>query len=375
MLHFKNNSKDLTLGVEMEIQLIDPITLRPVPVAGDFIAALNNPKITKEMYRSTLEIVSGIADQVQDIASDLTSSLEEIKAFAAENNILLASTGTHPTADYNNRILSPSDRYQQLMDKNQWIIKRMAVYGLHVHIGMLNADECIRFNNYLIQFLPHLIALSASSPFWRGNDTGLNASRPTTYEAHPTAGMPILVNNWSQFLILYDQLLQTHSIQSMKDVWWDLRPSPGYGTLEIRICDAPATMLEVESITAFIHLLAYRCKLDNQIDKVSLHSVPTSWILRENKWRAIRFGVDAEIIKEATLEMISIKDDIHRILDEMGPFIRELRYQHYVQCLNDILEKGNSAVRQRKVLENSGNINEVIHHNIKEFEIGSPIWQ
>ncbi|HRG22451.1 MAG TPA: YbdK family carboxylate-amine ligase, partial [Saprospiraceae bacterium] len=349
--------------------------LRPVPVAGDFIAALNNPKITKEMYRSTLEIVSGIADQVQDIASDLTSSLEEIKAFAAENNILLASTGTHPTADYNNRILSPSDRYQQLMDKNQWIIKRMAVYGLHVHIGMLNADECIRFNNYLIQFLPHLIALSASSPFWRGNDTGLNASRPTTYEAHPTAGMPILVNNWSQFLIIYDQLLQTHSIQSMKDVWWDLRPSPGYGTLEIRICDAPATMLEVESITAFIHLLAYRCKLDNQIDKVSLHSVPTSWILRENKWRAIRFGVDAEIIKEATLEMISIKDDIHRIFDEMGPFIRELRYKEYVQCLNDILEKGNSAVRQRKVLENSGNINDVILHNIKEFEVGSPIWQ
>jgi len=375
MLHFKNNSKDLTLGVEMEIQLIDPITLRPVPVAGDFIAALNNPKITKEMYRSTLEIVSGIADQVQDIASDLTSSLEEIKTFAAENNILLASTGTHPTADYNNRILSPSDRYQQLMDKNQWIIKRMAVYGLHVHIGMLNADECIRFNNYLIQFLPHLIALSASSPFWRGNDTGLNASRPTTYEAHPTAGMPILVNNWSQFLIIYDQLLQTHSIQSMKDVWWDLRPSPGYGTLEIRICDAPATMLEVESITAFIHLLAYRCKLDNQIDKVSLHSVPTSWILRENKWRAIRFGVDAEIIKEATLEMISIKDDIHRIFDEMGPFIRELRYKEYVQCLNDILEKGNSAVRQRKVLENSGNINDVILHNIKEFEVGSPIWQ
>ncbi|MBK7009223.1 MAG: YbdK family carboxylate-amine ligase [Saprospiraceae bacterium] len=374
MLNFKNNSKDLTLGVEMEIQLIDPKTLRPIPVAGDFIAALNNPKITKEMFRSTLEIVSGIADQVQDIASDLALSLAQIKEFAAENNILLASTGTHPTADYNNRILSPSDRYQQLMDKNQWIIKRMAVYGLHVHIGMLNADECIRFNNYLIQFLPHLIALSASSPFWKGNDTGLNASRPTTYEAHPTAGMPILVKDWPQFLILYDQLLQTHSIQSMKDVWWDLRPSPGYGTLEIRICDAPATMLEVESITAFIHLLAYRCKMVNQIDKDSTHSLPTSWILRENKWRAIRFGVEAEIIKESTLEMISIKNDIHQIISEMAPFIRELRYQHYMQCLNDILEKGNSAIRQRKVMENSGNINDVILHNIKEFDLGSPIW-
>ncbi len=375
MLHFKNNSKDLTLGVEMEIQLINPETLRPSPVAGDFIQALDSPKITKEMFRSTLEIVSGVADSVQDIATDLNMSLERIKSFARDSNILLASTGTHPTADYNNRLLSPSDRYQQLMDKNQWIIKRMAVYGLHVHIGMLNADECIRYSNYLIQFLPHLIALSASSPFWKGNDTGLNASRPTTYESHPTAGMPILVKDWSQFLILYDQLLQTQSIQSMKDVWWDLRPSPGYGTLEIRICDAPATMIEMESITALIHILAIRCKLDNHKVESSSQSLPTNWILRENKWRAIRFGVDAEIIKESTLETISIKSDIYQIIDEMEPFVSQFGYQKYMQCLKDILEKGNSAVRQRNVMGKNGNIDEVILHNIKEFELGRPIWQ
>ncbi|MBP9193144.1 MAG: hypothetical protein KBF57_00570, partial [Saprospiraceae bacterium] len=246
---------------------------------------------------------------------------------------------------------------------------------LHVHIGMLNADECIRYSNYLIQFLPHLIALSASSPFWKGNDTGLNASRPTTYESHPTAGMPILVKDWSQFLILYDQLLQTQSIQSMKDVWWDLRPSPGYGTLEIRICDAPATMIEMESITALIHILALRCKLDNQKIDSSTQSLPTNWILRENKWRAIRFGVDAEIIKESTLETISIKSDIYQIIDEMEPFVSQFGYQKYMQCLKDILEKGNSAVRQRNVMGKNGNIDEVILHNIKEFELGRPIWQ
>lgn len=375
MLNFKNNTKDLTIGVEMEIQLIDPVTLRPIPIAGDIISALNNPKITKEMFRSTLEIVSGVAENVRDIAVDLSQSLSFIKSYAAQHDIFLASTGTHPTADYNNRILSPSDRYQELLDKNQWIIKRMAVYGLHVHIGMLNADECIKFNNYLIQFLPHLIALSASSPFWKGNDTGLNASRPTTYEAHPTAGMPILVEDWPQFLILYNQLLQTHSIQSMKDVWWDLRPSPGYGTLEIRICDAPATILEVESITAFIHLLAFHCKKELRKPKSENHALPTSWILRENKWRAIRSGVDAEIIKESSLQIISIKKDVIQLLDSMEDLIQEFGYQKYKQCILNILEKGNSATRQRKIMEKTGNIADVILHNIDEFTKGYPVWQ
>lgn len=161
----------------------------------------------------------------------------------------------------------------------------------------------------------------------------------------------------------------------MKDVWWDMRPSPGYGTLEIRICDAPATMIEVESITAFIHLLAYRCKLNNEPDNNGQQNLPTSWILRENKWRAIRFGVDAEIIKETTLEMVSIKEDIYRIIDEMTPYIDELGYQKYMNCVQDILEKGNSSVRQRKVMESSGNINDVIFHNIKEFGLGCPVWQ
>lgn len=358
----------------MEIQLIDPGTLRPMPVSGDFIAAIDSPKITKEMFRSTLEIVSGIAENVQQISEDLSASLQDVKKYAKEHGVLLASTGTHPTADYNNRILSPSDRYKELLDNNQWVIKRMAVYGLHVHVGMLNAEECIQFNNFIIRYVPHLIALSASSPFWKGIDTGLSASRPTTYEAHPTAGMPILVNSWHEFSQLYDQMIETHSVQSMKDIWWDIRPSPGYGTLEIRICDAPATILELEAITAFIHLLAYRFKKESVEGRIQ-SVLPALWILRENKWRSIRFGLSAEIIKEKNLQLVSLKDDIIHFLIDMKDVIEELGYHSYVACILEILEKGNSSQRQRKVMEKSAEIADVIKHNILEFENSSPIWQ
>lgn len=374
MISFNNNPTDLTLGVEMEIQLIDPGTLRPMPVSGDFIAAIDSPKITKEMFRSTLEIVSGVAENVQQISEDLSASLQDVKKYAKEHGVLLASTGTHPTADYNNRILSPSDRYKELLDNNQWVIKRMAVYGLHVHVGMLNAEECIQFNNFIIRYVPHLIALSASSPFWKGIDTGLSASRPTTYEAHPTAGMPILVNSWHEFTQLYDQMIETHSVQSMKDIWWDIRPSPGYGTLEIRICDAPATMQELEAITAFIHLLAYRFKKES-VEGRFQSVLPALWILRENKWRSIRFGISAEIIKEHDLQLVSLKNDIIHFLTDMKDVIEELGYHSYVACILEILEKGNSAQRQRKVMEKSAEIADVIKHNILEFENSSPIWQ
>src|SRR5690606_10097209 len=143
----------------------------------------------------------------------------------------LAGTGTHPTADYHERLITAGTRYGHLMDRNQWLIRRMAVYGLHVHMGMADGDTCIRFNNFFLHFVPHLIALSASSPFWRGVDTGLAAARPTAYEAHPTSGLPILVDNWAEFQTLYTHLVSTGSISSMKDIWWDLRPSPRFGTL------------------------------------------------------------------------------------------------------------------------------------------------
>lgn len=373
-LHFTENKKSLTLGVEMEIQLLDPKTFRLTPKAPEILKMIHHEKLTKEMFRSTLELITGVCPTVHEVHEDLGYTLKEVKVACNAKGILLAGTGTHPTADYNNRVLSASPRYHELLDRNQWLIRRMAVYGLHVHIGMHDGDDCIRFNNFFLHFIPHLIALSASSPFWKGRDTGLAASRPTTYESHPTSGLPVIVENWEEFNALYALLLKTGSVQSMKDIWWDLRPSPAYGTLEIRICDGPATMLELESIVAYIHLLAYWYHDHKEEFAAKNNLKPTEWVLRENKWRAIRSGTEAEIISHETLECLKLSDHIYYWLEKLNPYIVTLGYERYATCIADILRYGNSAKRQCKVFNRAHEINDVIQHNIKEFEKGEPIW-
>ena len=176
---FQENDHALTLGVELELQVLDQKTLLLTPHAKEIISAVDNSKLTHEMFQSTLEVVSGVCRHAQDVDRDLSKSLGEIKKTASALGLTLASTGTHPLADYRDRLITDKERYHQLIDRNQWLIRRMAVYGMHIHLGMKSGDDCILFANFFLHFAPHLIALSSSSPFWQKMDTGLMASRPT----------------------------------------------------------------------------------------------------------------------------------------------------------------------------------------------------
>ncbi len=372
-LDFKRNRKTLTLGVEMELQLLDPVTLELVPRAPEILRHVNHEKLTKEMFRSTLEIITGICADAHEVKKDLSKTLTHARQAGRELGIVFAGTGTHPFADYNEPVLSASPRYHELLDRNQWLIRRMAVYGLHVHLGMRDGDSCVRFMNFFQHVMHHLIALSASSPFWKGIDTGLAASRPTVYESHPTSGIPYPVKDWDEFNALYQNLLRVGSIESMKDIWWDLRPSPAFGTLEIRICDGPASMLELESIVAWIHLLAIWFEAEGE-ETFEETLAPVPWILRENKWRAIRYGTEAEIIRHQTLEVVSLSDHIHMWIDRMRPYIRKSGYEKYVEFIQTVLERGNSSARQRRVMAKTNDIRKVIEHNVREFDKGEPIW-
>lgn len=374
-LSFKPNTTPLTLGVEMEIQLLDAESLQLVPMAPAILELLQGDKLTKELFRSTLELITGVCQDVHEVKQDLSQTLERVNAAGKKLGITFSGTGTHPLADYNAQILSASTRYAELIDRNQWLIRRMAVYGLHIHIGMRDGDACIRFMNFYLHFIPHLIALSASSPYWKGTDTGLDASRPTTYEAHPTSGLPYIVNNWSEFNALYQSLLRVGSIKSMKDIWWDMRPSPTFGTLEIRICDGPASMFELEAIVAFVHMLAFWFDEHGEEVESILELAPEEWILRENKWRAIRYGLKAELISHRTLTLRSMADSISQWLDRLEPYAERLGYTSYLDNIRVLLMKGNSATRQRKVMATTGDLMEVIKHNLEEFERKEPKWE
>lgn len=364
----------LTIGTEIELQLIDPNSLNLVPRAEEFLKESSSvsKKITKEFYLSTIEINSDKCQDVHEIEKDLTASCDIAKKIADNLNINLASTGCHPTSRYLDCVITPSERYNELIDRNQWLTRRMTVYGLHVHLGMKSGDDAIRFNNFFLSFIPHLLALSASSPFWQGDDTGLASCRSTTYESLPTAGHPYHVNNWNEFEYLFNTLKKCKAINSMKDLWWDIRPSPNFGTLEIRACDGLATLSETFALVSFIHMLANWFN-DNGSWLGQVPSPPL-WFVRENKWRAIRHGLNADLIINLDGDSKPIAEDILYWLEKLMPYEKKLGYQNYVKTLREIIEKGASSTRQRKVFGNTKSMQEVVKFNINEFDNRMPIW-
>ena len=372
-LEFNGGDKELTLGVELELQVLDADSLLLTPRAAEIIELCKVENVVPEFFQSTVEIVSRICQNAQEIEEDLKCSIAKVHLNSNTLNLKLASTGTHPLADYRERLVTPSQRYHELIDRNQWLIRRMAVYGMHIHVGMKSGDACIRFNYFFIHFLPHIMALSGSSPFWQGMYTGLSSCRPTTYEALPTAVMPYLVKNWPEFQKLYSFLLNSKAINSIKDLWWDLRPSPQHGTLELRFCDEPATLKEAMAIIAFVHALAHWFR-DHEEEWNHSHTPLKHWIFRENKWRAIRYGLHARIVVARNGKTKLLYKDIQDWIKKIEPYSKELKYGDYLIVLKQIIEKGNSSERQYKIFEETQDFKEVIRRNVQEFESGEPLW-
>jgi len=372
-LKFKGSDKELSLGVEMELQVLDGNTLLLTPQAATIIDLCDTDNIVPEFFQSTLEIVTGICQNVHEVQADLRPSIYNAYLKANQSNLKLGSTGTHPAADYRDRLVTPSARYHELIDRNQWLIRRMAVYGMHVHIGMTSGDTCIQYNYFFMHFLPHILALSGSSPFWQGMYTGLSSCRPTMYEALPTAGMPYLVKDWKAFQKLYSFLQNSKAIETMKDVWWDLRPSPQHGTLELRFCDEPATLKEALGIVAFVHGLAHWFR-DHEEEWNHSHTPLKHWIFRENKWRAIRFGLEAEIVVAGKGKTAMLKKEMEYWIKQIEPYTTALKYQDHIAVVKEILDKGNSSRRQHRVFEATNDLNAVVRHNVDEFESGEPKW-
>jgi glutamate---cysteine ligase / carboxylate-amine ligase len=371
-LPFKS-SKALSIGVELELQVLDKGNLLLTPRAAALIERSGSAEFKHEFFQSTLEIITGICKNVQEVEQHFLTSLQLARTSAEQLGLALASTGTHPLADYRERLITESPRYNELIDRNQWLIRRMAVYGMHIHLGMASGDSCVRFNYFFMNVLPHILALSGSSPFWQGMYTGLSSCRPTTYEALPTAGMPYTVKDWTQFQNLYTFLIRSKAIRSMKDLWWDLRPSPENGTLELRFCDEPATLYEAMGIVAFVHALGYWFQ-DHEHEWSQTGTPLKKWIFRENKWRAIRYGLDAEIVVKGNGVTLPLRDDIEHWLEKVEPYIKRLRYEKYIQAVREILKHGNSSQRQHTIYETTGNLMEVVKNNVAEFNNGKPAW-
>lgn len=366
-------SEELTLGAEIELQLIDPATGNLAPRADEILKRMpDRTRVQPEVYLSMLEIVTGICKDVHEVHQDLKGSITHLNAIGKDLGIDFASTATHPSAKYNDCVLSDVPRYSKLIDRNQWLTRRWSVYGLHVHIGMKSGDDCIRYNNFLLRFLPHLLALSSSSPYWQGEDTGLASCRPTIFESLPTSGTPYLVRNWGEFDSLVNTLLKSRAITSYKDLWWDIRPSPRYGTLELRVCDGVATLQETIAIIAFIHLLCIWFRdHGNWIDTVPF---PNRWMLRENKWRALRHGLEADLVISEDGTLKPLKQDMEEWIQKISKYAHEYHYEEYIGFLRRMVQNGNSTLRQRAAAASNPEdpARAITRLNVQEFFSGSP---
>ncbi len=361
-------SEPYTLGVEVELQIVDRETHELTPKASQLISRWGeSPKVQPEIFQSMLEMSTGICRSPADAERDLRATAVPLLALAREHGVRFISTGTHPTARYQERKLFPSERYHGLIARNQWIARRLLIFGLHVHIGMPDAETCIAVQNELLRELGLLLAISTSSPYWQGEVTGLASSRVTVFEAMPTGGSPILLNDWKEFTSLVETLQRVHAITSLKDLWWDIRPSPRYGTLEIRVCDGLASIRETCAIVALAQALAKRAGARVAAGKGRRH--PPEFLVRENKWRASRHGMEAEYVTSDEGHTEPVRDYLLRTLEEIAREGHAKGSEAYFAELRAIGEGApTSADRQRALYERTESFFAVTRALADEFE-------
>lgn len=366
-----NSSSTSTLGIEWELQLVDPQTRELTSGANEILEQLapggEHPKAKHELLQSTVEVITGINGTVAEGCADLAGTVELVRTAAAERGLALMCSGTHPITDWRTQQISPKPRYGQLVEDLQWLARRLAIFGVHVHVGVRSPDKAIHIVNALTAYLPHFLALSASSPYWKGDDTGLASARTKVFEGLPTAGLPYQLDDWKAFEDYMQTLLDTGTIQSVKEVWWDVRPHPEFGTVELRISDGLPTLWEVGMVAALAQSLVE--VFDREIDKGYVLPTPQPWIVRENKWRAARHGLDATVILEDR-SVRPMRELLRELVHELRPTAQRLGCESELERILTVVDKGGSTERQRRL----GGGFAVVDSLLAEHVEGIPRW-
>ncbi len=374
-ISFTENAKP-TIGVEMELHLIDAATGQLASAANDILSEMGaghpggeHPKAKHELFQSTVEIITGVCNTPAEAAADLRITLAELRACAETRGLTVISAGTHPFGLAREQVVSPQARYIKLIDDLQWPARRMLICGMHVHVGVKNGARAVRIIGELLRHHPLFLALSSSSPYFENEDSGMASARTKVFEGLPTAGLPPLLTDWADFEMFMSTLLESKCISSIREVWWDIRPHPDFGTVEFRMCDAVHTVRETIALAALAQTLVEWA--DRQIDDDTLPVPPREWTIRENRWLASRYGIDAELIVEhpdsGHPDRRPVRELVRDLLEELRPVAEELGNLEHFADLELLLEVGSGAQRQRKVVEAGGTLGDVVHHLAAEL--------
>ncbi len=361
-----------TVGVELELQLLDPETMNLVAGAPAILQRTADlSHIKAELIESTIELNTDVCEDVAAVRRDLTERIAQLMAVADDLGYQVACVGTHPFSKWVEQRITASERYHRLVDQCQWPARRLMIFGVHVHVGVESGEKAIAISNGLTTYLPHLLALSASSPFFNSADTGLASCRTKIFESLPTAGLPYRLLNWAEFQRLMITLVNAKAIESIREIWWDVRPHHNFGTIEVRICDGLPTLDEVLAVTALIQALVVW--LGDQYDEGMYLPLHRHWIVRENKWRAARWATDAEIIVDEEGNLERLDESLARLVEAVTPAAKRLGSDAELQRIDAMLRSGPSYRRQRRIYEETGDYTAVMKALVREFRENAPV--
>jgi len=361
-----------TLGIEEEYQTIDPETrdLRS-HIATEMLAQGKlrlEERVKAEMHQSVIEVGTRVCDNIQVAQHDLFDLRRNMIRLAEEHGLVLVAGATHPFADWREQEIYPDPRYAQVVEDLQLVARANLIFGLHVHVGIEDREAAIRIMNSLRYFLPHILALSTNSPFWLGMNTGYKSYRAKVFEHFPRTNLPDTFSSYSEFESYVSLLIKTNCIDNAKKLWWDVRPHPFFNTIEVRVCDIPLRAEETIAIAALIQATA--CKLWHLHAKNLDFRQYSRALLMENKFRAVRYGLDGKMIdfgkqvevpaRELILEYLAFIDDV---LDELGS-------RHEISYIHTMLERGSGADRQLKVFHETNDLKAVVDYMVAETRAG-----
>lgn len=364
-----------TVGLEWEVMLADPATGDLVGRAPELLTALEAQSaperhtVTGELLTNTIEVTSGIGTTVADAVADIGAAIDAVRRATDPAGIELLSAGSHPFAQWFHQRVTDKTRYRKLIERTQWWGRNMMIWGIHVHIGVEDRTKVLPIVGALTSYLPHLQALAASSPYWAGERTGYASNRALVFQQLPTAGLPWALESWTEFERYVDDMTRTGVMSDASEIRWDIRPAPRWGTIEVRACDGMSTLAELASVAALTQSLVEF--FSRELDEGRALPMLPPWFHRENKWRAARYGLDADVIVDRAGSQVPIREHLDAVMDDLMPIARDLRCADELAGVHSIVSEGASYERQLAAAHHAdGDLRAVVRHLIDEFRNG-----
>lgn len=353
--------EQFTLGIEEEFQIVDPITRELRSHVTEFLdegKMILGEKIKPEMIQSMIEVGTGICKDIHEARTDISRLRGIISYLARKKGLEIVAASTHPISHWQDQKIFDDERYDLLVEEIQMVARSLLIFGLHVHVGIADPERAIHIMNAARYFLPHMLALSTSSPFWLGHNTGLKSYRTEVFKKFPRTDIPDHFDSHASFQRYIDLLVKTNCIDNGKKIWWDVRPHPFFPTLEFRVCDIPTRVDDTIAIAALFQAIV--AKLNKLIDKNLGFRLYRRMLVQENKWRAVRWGLDGKMIDFGKQKEVPVRDLILELLEFVDDVLDELDSRKEIEHVHEILRRGTSADEQLRVYKETNDLKAVV---------------